>query len=115
MCFCHRKQGAARKSSTARSLDGDDPPSTIGSSHRSGVTAHARGFTSSQVSHVARPLLWIGAMAKPQELSTIPVEELNDVTGARGKVLIEGFRKLYNAGVVAWQVLNPSHTPPPRI
>ena len=54
-------------------------------------------------------------MAKPQELSSIPVEELDDVNGGRGRVIIEGMRRLYNAGVVAWQVLNPSHKPPPRI
>jgi hypothetical protein len=58
----------------------------------------------------ARSLLVVDRMSSPQELS---LEVLNDVRGGKG--LIEGARKLYNAGVVAWQVLNPSHKPPPRI
>jgi hypothetical protein len=54
-------------------------------------------------------------MAKPQDLSTLDVDDLTGVVGGRGRGFIEGLRHLYNAGVVALQVLNPSTKPPPRI
>ena len=62
---------------------------------------------------MARPLLLSVDMTNPKEPSTLSVEELDEVVGGRN--IVEGLRKLYNAGVVAWQVINPSHTPPPRI
>lgn len=50
------------------------------------------------------------------ELTTIDEATLDTITGAGwGQKVVEGARQLWNAGTVALSVLNPTHTPPPRI